>query len=342
LLGGTLGAGVTGYGIAVDGDGDAFITGYTECVNLPTTVDADQPTYGGGGDAFMTEFNPTGTALIYSTYLGGSGLDGGNALAVDDGNVYIAGQTESTDFPTTAGAYQATYNGSGQQAFVAEISFPINTSIALTTSVSPSTYGDSVTFTATVTTGGSPVTTGTVEFEEGETVLANMVPLSASGMATLAISTLSAITQTITAVYSGAPEFITSNATVQQVVNPKIASVTPNPNSKIYGSADPVLTGMLSGFLPTDDVTASFTRTPGESVVGGPYIISATLSPLDVLANYDVTYNAAPFTITPASLTVTATTGQTMVYGTSTVKPAPHSPARLLRPQRPRATSAAT
>ena len=68
--------------------------------------------------------------------------------------------------------------------------------------------------------------------------------------------------------------------------------------------ADPSLTGALVGFLPADNVTATYSRTAGEAVAG--YAISATLAPVGVLGNYAITYNTASFTITKATLTVTA------------------------------------
>ncbi len=313
-----------GQSVAVDSSGDAYVTGTTNSTNFPTTSDAIQTALGGSNDyddAFLTELNGLGTSLIYSTYLGGENYDYGDGIAIDSlDNVYIAGITWSLEFPTTPGALQSSHPAAEGRynAFVAKFDLQLQTSTALVTATDPSTYGDSISFTATVTADGSPVTTGTVEFEDGETVLANMVPLGGTGTAILNISTLSAITQTITALYSGATGFAMSAGTVQQVVSPKAASVTPNASSKVYGSPDPELTGTLSGFLPADEVTASFARAPGETVEGDPYVISATLSPSGVLSNYDITYNTAPFTITPASLTVTATLNQSMVYGTPT------------------------
>src|SRR5262249_258375 len=84
------------------------------------------------------------------------------------------------------------------------------------------------------------------------------------------------------------------------------ASVTPNAASKQYGAQDPVLTGTLTGFLATDGVYATYSRTPGETVEGGPYQIYATLEPASVLSNYSITYNTAPFTIGGVPLTITA------------------------------------
>jgi len=84
------------------------------------------------------------------------------------------------------------------------------------------------------------------------------------------------------------------------VITRKHASVRPNAASKIAGETDPVLTGALTGFLEKDGVTAVYTRTSGEAVEGSPYTISATLSPADVLGNYNITYYTAEFTIIAA------------------------------------------
>ena len=107
-----------GQGIAIDAAGDAYVTGVTLSTNFPTTAGAYQTTSGGTADAFVTKLNPAGSGLVYSTYLGGSGGDNGMGIAVDaSGNAYITGFTSSTDFPTTSGAFQTTYGGSGD-AFV--------------------------------------------------------------------------------------------------------------------------------------------------------------------------------------------------------------------------------
>ena len=98
----------SGSGIAVDTSGNAYVTGSTSSTNFPTTPGAYQTSFGGGNeDAFVTKLNPTGTALVYSTYLGGSNFDIGNGIAVDtSGDAYVMGSTTSTNFPTTPGAYQ--------------------------------------------------------------------------------------------------------------------------------------------------------------------------------------------------------------------------------------------
>jgi hypothetical protein len=99
-LGGTGSDG--GAGIALDAAGDAYVTGETGSTDFPT-VNPLQAALKGRANAFVTELNPQGSALVYSTYLGGSGQDNGGSIAVDaGGNVYLTGTTDSTDFPTAS------------------------------------------------------------------------------------------------------------------------------------------------------------------------------------------------------------------------------------------------
>src|SRR5205814_2074758 len=88
-------------------------------------------------------------------------------------------------------------------------------------------------------------------------------------------------------------------------ITPRPASVTPDAATKVYGDADPTFTGTLSGFVGSDGVTATYSRTTGETVAGSPYTISATLSPAGVLANYSITSNTASFTINARTASVT-------------------------------------
>jgi hypothetical protein len=108
-------------GVAVLGD-DAFVTGYTLSTVLPVTAGAFDTTANGNGDGFVFRFNQNGTGVHYGAYLGGTELDGGNAIDTDPlGGAYVTGWTESANFPTTVTAFDTSYNGN-QDAYVTRIS----------------------------------------------------------------------------------------------------------------------------------------------------------------------------------------------------------------------------
>jgi hypothetical protein len=118
--------------IAVDNFGSAYITGITRSSDFPITNALQSSLDNPNGDAFVTKLDPTGTTLVYSTYLGGSGnasqevMDGdfGTAIALDpSNNAYVTGQTESPNFPIAA-AYQGSLNGT-RNAFVAELLYSL-------------------------------------------------------------------------------------------------------------------------------------------------------------------------------------------------------------------------
>jgi Beta-propeller repeat len=111
-----------GYGIAVDGSGNAYVTGYTTSFNFPTTSGAYDTSPSGLYDVFITRLNPSGNALLFSTFLGGGGNDQGNGIAIDgSGNAYITGRTTSINFPTTSGAYDMSFNGGTSDGFVTKL-----------------------------------------------------------------------------------------------------------------------------------------------------------------------------------------------------------------------------
>jgi hypothetical protein len=111
----------SGYGIAVDSSGNAYVSGSTGAADFPTTAGAFDTSQNVPDDIFVAKLNPTGTALSYSTYLGGSSYDYGYSIAVDaSGSAYLSGSTNSADFPTTAGAFDSTANG-GRDAFVTKL-----------------------------------------------------------------------------------------------------------------------------------------------------------------------------------------------------------------------------
>ncbi len=121
-----LGAGAEddGYAIAVDSTGAAYVTGQTSSPGFPTPnanhLPAPNNALLGASDAFVTKFSADGTTLVYSTFLGGSGTDSGNAIALDGAKqAYVVGTTNSNDFPGVGGSSAQINPGGGNDAFVA-------------------------------------------------------------------------------------------------------------------------------------------------------------------------------------------------------------------------------
>jgi hypothetical protein len=113
---------VFGSDIAVDGRGRAYVTGNTFSADFPTTPGAFDRTFNGAEDAFVTKLNPAGSALGYSTFLGGTSFDAGRGIAVDgSGRVYVTGYTPSAEYPTTPGAFDTSFNGIDVDAFVTKL-----------------------------------------------------------------------------------------------------------------------------------------------------------------------------------------------------------------------------
>ena len=168
------GCGDGGTGVAVDASGNAYVTGATHSSDFPTTPGALQATYGGSEDAFVSKLNALGSVLLYSTYLGGSDEDQGNAISVDaSGNAYVTGWTDSFNFPTTPGAFQTTFGGDFE-GFVSKLSLgtfvspgPVTTASLNGPSGNNGWYLGAVTVTLLATTGGSPISATYYSLDSG-------------------------------------------------------------------------------------------------------------------------------------------------------------------------------
>jgi hypothetical protein len=126
IYGTYLGGGGTDLpaGIAVSSIGQVYVVGSTTSANFPTSNGVYQSTYKGAGDAFVTELNAQGSAVVYSTFLGGSSSDQATAIALGGaGTAYVTGLTESMDFPTTAGAFSTSKpnSSSNENVFVTKL-----------------------------------------------------------------------------------------------------------------------------------------------------------------------------------------------------------------------------
>jgi hypothetical protein len=254
-LGGSVGVGDNANGVVIDSVGNAYIAGETASTNFPVTNGAYQTT-NNLVNAFVTELNSTGTALVYSTYLGGNSQDFANGLALDNtGNVYIAGGASSTNFPVTQGAFQTTNNAAaqgGSNAFIAKLDMsPAATSTQLSAAPNPALIVQLITLTATVTySSGGPAPTGTVTFLNGNVTLGTGT-LNSSGVATCTTSFSAVGTYTLTATYSGDSNYRSS-------VSP-LVTVTVNPNT----------------------TTTALTSSPNPAIVGQTVTLTATVSVAD-------------------------------------------------------------
>ncbi len=118
------------YAIAVNGSGEAFISGETNSDQYPVTGDAQQKNRKGGLDGVISKLSADGSQLLYSTFWGGSNDDGVEAIAVDGfGGLYFAGYTGSGDYPVTGGTFQPSPGGGPTDAFVASLQFPAPTPV---------------------------------------------------------------------------------------------------------------------------------------------------------------------------------------------------------------------
>ncbi|HEY5197090.1 MAG TPA: SBBP repeat-containing protein [Solirubrobacteraceae bacterium] len=131
----------TGLGVAVDRAGDTYVTGETSSANFPTEHPLQARPGGTTQNAFIAKLDRSGV-LVYATYLGGAGYTSGRGIAVDAaGDAYVTGATNSTDFPTTAGALQRSYGGGPFDAFVAKLD-PAGTGLVYSTFLGDTHYDE--------------------------------------------------------------------------------------------------------------------------------------------------------------------------------------------------------
>ena len=185
-----------GNAIAVNAAGEAFVTGETESADFPITPGAAQiscggPTYctGREREAFVSKLDASGTALLYSTYAGGTLVDRGNAIAIDSsGNAYVAGETTSLDFPTTVGALNRTRGSFGSSGFVFKLN-STGTGFVYSTFLVGSA-GEDRAFAIAVDSGGNAYVAGDAYSADFPVTKDAIQPLKASNNADAFVSVL--------------------------------------------------------------------------------------------------------------------------------------------------------
>lgn len=320
------------YAIALDDTGSAYVTGNTSSPDFPVTNAlqgsnravpvSTPPLLSSPGTAFITQVNPSGTGLLFSSYFGGANGDTGTSIVADnDGNVYIAGSTSSANFPITLGAFQTAYKAQLGSGFISKLNLNnpsslTSTTTTLTTNVNPQTSGVPVTFTATVAGLDTDLTpTGNVVFSANGTTLGT-VPLS-FGTAVFQTSALTAGAHPVEASYAGGINFRPSSAIqFQTIVFPKITFA---PKAGQYSEDQVVVT--LSPSTPNSTIYYTLdgsTPTAASPVYTGPITLHAagpneyfsvitntTISAREVLSGGALslvsaaTYSIVPLTPTP-------------------------------------------
>ncbi len=310
-----------GQGIALDAGRNAYVTGYTLSGNFPLVNPLPRGgAPSGGADAFVTEVNPTGSALVYSTYLGGSGDDAGVGIAVDaGGSAYVTGSTTSLNFPTTADA-NATSTSGGSDAFVARLGTAGNTLL----------YGTYL--------GGSGDDAG------------RGIAVDGAGNAYVVGQTFSADFPTVNAPQNGnngdSSAFVAelSNASGQSTPSPTISAPLPtSTNTPVVPGATstktPVIPGATSTSTPRTVATTAATAVPTTgagtgtstpvlpSTVGGTTTASAASTPTRTMVS-----GAAQATVPPAQATEVATAVPPMPSVIAGLPPNSSRPAIALTP----------
>ena len=346
--------------IAVDSSGNAYVTGGTSSIDFPVTPGACQPTNptihnptGFTDTAFVTKLNPTGSALVYSSYLGGSGAvlngalappDSGTAIAVDaSDNVYVAGVTGSPDFPTTPGAFEPSApTGFSTGAFVTRVdpsgkSTPV---VTVTPSTSTITSAQPLTLTVTVSDGGCTVVpTGSIvitsgNYTSGATTLSN-------GSATIIIpaGSLAGGQDTLTATYAAdaastnnvASATGTASVTVTGVA--AVPTVTVTPAAAAITTAQALSVTVTVGGTPTPTGSVTLTSgsytSPAATLSGGSATINIPAGSLaagsDTLTVSYTPDSASSSTYNSATGSNTETVTAPQTAPTVTVSPSPSS-----------------
>jgi hypothetical protein len=291
-LGGTAGSyGGDGIlGLAVDGAGHAFVTGYVMSDDFPVTANAFQTKNHGATqcctestyatNTFLTEFNPAGTALVYSTYFGGTGVqnpDGPGAYGDSSygvalgsgGSVISVGAASSADFPVSKDSLETKFHSAQNMGFVAKFDLgaapaAADTVTTLAASANPVLPGTSITFTATVAAlSGSAVPSGDMLFSVDEATVAT-VALNSAGKAVWTTSALAAGAHYVLASYEGNTTYASSGDGFNEVITPAAPVVSPAggtyESQQIVTMVSPSKTGVvyytLDGSAPSRFSTA--------------------------------------------------------------------------------------
>lgn len=312
-LGGTAGpwGGDGILGLAVDSLGDAFVAGYVMSDDFPVTANAYQSKNRGAThccdyltyatNTFLTEFNPTGTGLLYSTYFGGSGTQnpfgpgayGDSAYGVALGGagvVYTVGASSSSNFPVSKNSFETGYHSQQNTGYIAEFDLgaapaTLGTSTALTPSANLVVPGTVVTFTVAVTPlSGTGIPSGNVTISVDEASVATLA-LSSAGKATWTTSALAAGAHYVLASYAGTSTYAASGDGINEIVTPLTPIIAPASGTyeaqQVISMTSPTKAGVI--YYTLDGSAPSRFST----LYSGPIVVdySTTVKAVSVAAN---------------------------------------------------------
>jgi uncharacterized delta-60 repeat protein len=303
----------TVYSVAVQANGRIIAAGVSGNGGVGATTLFGLARYQSNG-SLDTSF---GTGGLVTTSFGGNSNVGRSVAVQSDGQIVVAGFAMLA-FQSPDVFALARYDGGG-----------VASQTTLISSGSPSVYGQSVTFTASVTNGGQPVTAGSVTFSDGSTVLGS-VNVDGSGHATYTTTRLTAAgsPHNLTATYDGGGGGGPSSGAFQQMVTPAPLTINADDQTKVAGDPVPTLTASYSGFVNGDTpdsltTPVSLSTYSGDTAGTYPIVPSGATSP-----NYSITFVNGTLTVNPAAAValqvnapVAVTAGQPFDFTVSAVDP---------------------
>jgi len=303
---GFLVGGTTGSGIAVDGSGEAYVTGWTADTDFPTTPAAFQAAShanpAGSTNSFVAKFNPGGSALVYSSYLGGSGFDQANGIAIAGGKAFVTGWTSDSDFPTASPIQESNHanNNGGRNVFVTEFN-PGGSGLVYSTYLGGSTNDEGKGI--AVDGSGNAYVTGNARSTDFPTnrafqgtknnqsltafvaKIGSSSDLSINSTAPSSVASGSTLTYTITVTDNGPDSAsavnietgVPARTTFNSVSVSAGSCTTPGPGGR--GTVVCSAFSLASGGRITETLTVNVTGTPGKTVRDAVSVSSATSDP---------------------------------------------------------------
>jgi len=272
--------------LAVDSLGHAYVTGGTTSTDFPT-LHPVQAHSGGGYDAYVAKLNPTGSALVYSTYLGGSGDDFGRGIAVDsNGNAYVTGQTTSTDFSVSANPYQKVFGGVSD-AFVsklASVTFATPTSLTFAKqAVGSTSSAQTITLTNEQNTAITMPVTMTGDFAETDTCGSSLGPdLSCTISVTFTPTAAGSRTGSVT--IPGAPQSVSLTGTGMDF-SLAVASGANCPSGGNCSTSATIKAGQSATYNLQVTPKSGFSGSVALTCTGAPMSATCSVSPATLALN---------------------------------------------------------